>query len=174
MALASAIACSPQHSEPKTDAPPAPVEAPLPMETPAAPPPPGWQDASSANVARVLYNAEGATIRLSCLGPSKVLRVEALYPQLVDAIPGESRMILTFDGGELFSTVAIQAREAPYRLAGDYPAKADIVTAFMTGARVEIALSHASAGSSTRIDLDGAVNQFATNCTQISGLRGGR
>ncbi len=168
--------------------PPAPaaksVEAPPAPAAPDQKRPPLWVGAGDADGTRISVEENGAKLSFTCLAaPKKKIRVDMVALGLSPKAPDGAKLVVSFSGGNYqaattFEAVATASTEAGYLWTATLPADADLVTGFtMAGAvRAEVTWKSGdgSQGSSAvAFDTSGEVNQFGTDCAQITGFKGG-
>jgi hypothetical protein len=163
--------------------PPAPaaksVEAPPAPAAPDQPPPPPWVSAGDADSTRLSVEENGAKLSFTCLAaPKKQIRVDMYALGLSPKAPDGAKMAVSFGGDAKFEAGAVASSDPGYLWSATFPADADLVTGFMIGEVVRADVSWkggegSKASSAVVFDTAGEVNQFGTDCAQITGLKGG-
>lgn len=163
--------------------PPAPpaqsIEPPPAPAAPDQPPPPPWVSAGDADSTRLSVAENGAKLSFTCLAaPKKKIRVDMYALGLSPKAPDGAKMTVSFGGDAKFEAAAVASNDPGYLWSATFPADADLITGFMIGAKVRAEVSWKGAdgsqvNSAVAFDAAGEVNQFGTDCAQITGLKGG-
>jgi hypothetical protein len=166
--------------------PPAPaaksVETPPAPAAPDMPPPPPWVSAGDADSTRISIDQDGFKLSFTCLAaPKKKIRVDLFSPGLSAKAPDGAKMVVSFSGGgyqapATFEAPTTASGETGYLWTATFPANADIVTGFTMGEEVRAEVTwkggdETQGSGAVGFEMTGEVNQFGTDCAQITGLK---